>query len=84
MGVKGAQKSRRHSLVARVPVVDFQLHRTFVHDRVGRFHVGLQVQLEFVKRGEREPSNDVVVQLVHDALHNRLIYAIEGSFDFFL
>ena len=42
------------------------------------------MQLEFVKRGEREPSNDVVVQLVHDALHNRFIYAIEGSFDFFL
>ena len=52
--------------------------------RVGRLHVRLQVQLQAVKRRERETRDDVVVELVYHALHNRLIYAIEGSFNFFL
>ncbi len=51
--------------------------------RVGRLHIGLQVQLQVIKRGERQTRDNVVVQLVDDRLDNRLIYAIEGSLDFF-
>ena len=50
--------------------------------RVRRRDVRLQVQLQIVERGERQARNHVIVQLVHHALHNRLIYAVERSLDF--
>ena len=53
-------------------------------DRVGRLDVGLQVQLQVVERRERQARDDVVVQLVDNGLHNRLVYAVKGTLDFFL
>ena len=69
-------------MVLWVPVVDFELHGAVVRHRVGRLDVGLQVQLELVERREGQASDHVVVELLHDALYNRFVYAIEGPFDF--
>jgi hypothetical protein len=69
--------------IPRIPVIDFELHGAVVVHRVGRLDVGLQVQFQIVQRRERKFGNDVVEQLIDHALHNRFIYTIEGSFDFF-
>ena len=85
--IHGKEKKCRWGValvVSRVPVVYFELHGAVVHHGVGGLNVGLQVQLQLVERRERQSRDDVLVQLLHNALDNRLIYAIEGAFDFFL